>query len=572
MIMLLCHGTLQRCLLAALLTTAMPVVHAAAARGEAANAAIVTAEIALERGDCRGASQNYLNATQQMADEKLAARAVEVALDCGQYATAELAATRWRALVPDDGAPWLATVRSLLGRARVVEARAPFVRWLDSIQPPDQELVVASIELLAQRSGVDVSLAMLRELKNPRLNDAAAQLRLAQLALEGWDFNLAIRYATAARLAGADAAAVQSLTARARAGLGDDANALSDARAAAAGGDEQALAVVETLIWLGREAEAEQELLKLREQPRLRTVADRRLALLAYSRSEYRKAEERFTALLRDEYSAAQAVYHLAEIAERRGDVETAVRSYELLSNSDYDGYARRRVAGIYYREGEKQQAIRLLTAGDSAGIVDRIGAELRVADLLAREGDPRDGVSRLDAALQGYPGHPEIGYRRAVLLELTDANAAIAALEEMARLRPADMNVANALGFTLADHNRELPRAERLIRASLSTQPDNPAVLDSLGWVLYRRNQPAAAVPLLERAFRLYMDGDIGAHLGEVFVKLGRSDDARRIFTRALASDPDNKYLAETARRHFPDLRPLVPPPRLDSGADTAI
>jgi len=572
MIMLLCHRPLQRCLLAALLITAMPAVHAAAARSEAANAAIMAAEIALERGDCGGASQNYLKATQQMADDKLAARAVEVALDCGQYATAELAAARWRVLVPNDGAPWLATVRSLLGRARVAEARAPFVRWLDAVPPSDQALVVAGIELLAERSGADVSLAMLREVKHPRLNDEAAQLRLARLALDGWDFQLAIRYATAARQAGADVAAVQSLTARARAGLGDEANALTDAGAAAASGGDQALTLVETLLWLGREAEAEQELLKLREQTRLRPLADRRLALLAFSRGEYRKAEERFTALLRDESSAGLAVYYLAAIAERRGDVETAVRSYELLSNSNFDGAARRRVAGIYYREGEKRQAIQLLAAGEGAGIVDRIGAELQVADLLAREGDVRDGVTRLDSALQSYPGHPEISYQRAVLLERTDSNAAVAALEEMAKLRPADMNVANALGFTLADHNRELPRAEKLIRAALSTQPDNPAVLDSLGWVLYRRNQPAAAVPLLERAFRLYQDGDIGAHLGEVFMKLGRADDARGIFTRALASDPDNKYLAEAARRHFPDLRPPVPPPRLDPGADTAI
>ena len=72
-----------------------------------------------------------------------------------------------------------------------------------------------------------------------------------------------------------------------------------------------------------------------------------------------------------------------------------------------------------------------------------------------------------------------------------------------MHRDRPLDAGITNALGYTLADHKRELPRAEQLIREALSAQPDNPALLDSLGWVLYRRGQFAAR-SRLERAFRL--------------------------------------------------------------------
>jgi tetratricopeptide (TPR) repeat protein len=242
------------------------------------------------------------------------------------------------------------------------------------------------------------------------------------------------------------------------------------------------------------------------------------------------------------------------------------------LANSPFDTPARRRIAGVYLRDGEKAQALRLLAAADNADISARLGAELLQAELLGANNAARDGVTRLEAALQNFPAHPEIDYQRAVLLERYDSNAAIAALEAQSKARPADQNIANALGYTLADHNRELPRAERLVRGALAAQPDNPAILDSLGWVLHRRGQSAAAVPYLQRAFRLYRDGDIGAHLGEVLWKLNRQTEARAVWQQALAADPENTALTATAKRYAPELAAPKPPPSLGNGPGTAV
>ena len=129
-----------------------------------------------------------------------------------------------------------------------------------------------------------------------------------------------------------------------------------------------------------------------------------------------------------------------------------------------------------------------------------------------------------------------------------------------------------NALGFTLADHRRELKRAEELIRASLVAQPDNPALLDSLGWVLHRRGQNAAAVAPLARAFRLLHDGDIGAHWGEVLWSTDQKAAARQAWQRALIADPDNKLLAATVHRYAPALKAPKPPPALESAPRTSI
>jgi Flp pilus assembly protein TadD len=141
--------------------------------------------------------------------------------------------------------------------------------------------------------------------------------------------------------------------------------------------------------------------------------------------------------------------------------------------------------------------------------------------------------------------------YQKAILLEKAGhTDAAIAQLETLYRDRPQDGAITNALGFILADHNRDLARAQRLISSALKAEPDNPAILDSLGWLQYRRGMLQAALPLLERAFRLDQDGDIGAHWGEVLWTLGDKAKARETWNRALMVDPDNALVKAAQQR----------------------
>jgi tetratricopeptide (TPR) repeat protein len=267
------------------------------------------------------------------------------------------------------------------------------------------------------------------------------------------------------------------------------------------------------------------------------------------------------------------AVYYLGLIAERRGDEDTATRNYALLMGTSFEAEGRRRTARILYRQGERDTAIRMLSAPRDAEPDERIRAELAGAELLSASGAADEAVSRVDSALRRSPGNPDISYQRAVLLERAGRiSTAIAALEALHRERPLDGNISNALGYTLADHQRELPRAEQLIRAALVSQPDNPAVLDSLGWVLYRRGQQAAAVPVLERAFRLLHDGDIGAHWGEALWATGRKSAARAAWQRSLAADPDNPRLAAVVHRYAPALSAPKPPPALEPAPLTSI
>ncbi len=574
MIMLDCHrpSPLAPChaAVAVLLVSVLAPALAAAAAGARfdGNATAASAEEALRRGDCGAASRLYRQASQALEQPELAARASAVALSCGQYPAAHAIAERWLQFAPGDSGAMLALTQAELSDYQIADARRHFKDLLNGAG----RKVTETIDAVVQRAGSEPALAMVRNLEAKQLQGAEVQLELGALALDAWDAALALRYAQGARAAGASAAAAALITARAQAILGNTAGADAAARQAAAepGGR---LALAQALLVLGDDGAAQAELVRLRNDPDVGAGAARLLAQSAIEAGDYAVAEQRCQTLINDPGSAPLAVYYLGLIAERRGDDTAAARDYALLAGTGFEPQGRRRAAAILYRQGERDAAVRILNAAREAEPDERIRSDLAAADLLSVSGANDEAVSRIDSALRRSPGNPEIAYQRAVLLERAGrVDAALAALETLHRARPLDAGVTNALGFTLADHKRDLPRAEQLIRAALAAQPDNPALLDSLGWALYRRGQGAAAIAPLARAYRLLHDGDIGAHWGEALWAAGQKGAARAAWQRALSADPDNKLLAATVKRYAPTLKAPKPPPALEPAPRTSV
>ena len=521
------------------------------------NALIMTAEIALRRDDCGRAATDYTVAAQRLTSVPLAKRAAEVALGCGQYETASRAAARWHQLLPADPAPLHASVQAQLGLYRIDAARSAFQSWLQSSKgaPPvsapkagakataNGNDIVHQVQQLAEESGVPATLAMLRGVQAQPLQSSAGQMALADLAFDGWNYREAVQYAQRALTSGAERGTAQLVLARAHAGLGEADAAVAAALAARdASPKEQSFADADVLMMLGREDEARESLETLGQNPALKSQAARRLGLLAFSAGQYDEASRQFSQLLADHDSSAVAVYYLAAIAERRDDAGTALRGYQLLAGTALESAARMRAATLLYKHAHRPEALKLLAPATDATPAMRVEAEIAQSQLLSENGEAEQAVARIDDALARSPGHPDLLYQKAIVLEKAGhTDASIAQLESLYRDRPDDSAIANALGFILADHNRDLKRAEKLINAALKFEPDNPAILDSLGWLAYRRGMARAAAPVLERAFRLDQDADIGAHWGEVLWSLGEKAKAREAWSRALVADPDN-------------------------------
>jgi tetratricopeptide (TPR) repeat protein len=111
-----------------------------------------------------------------------------------------------------------------------------------------------------------------------------------------------------------------------------------------------------------------------------------------------------------------------------------------------------------------------------------------------------------------------------------------------------------NALGYTLADRTEEYREAEKLIRKALKGDPESPAIIDSLGWVLHKRGKHDEALQQLEIAYAGFPDPEVAAHLVEVLVALERSDDAAELLGAAEEQAPDSELLKDVRERFFPE------------------
>src|SRR5690625_6906491 len=117
----------------------------------------------------------------------------------------------------------------------------------------------------------------------------------------------------------------------------------------------------------------------------------------------------------------------------------------------------------------------------------------------------PARAEALLDQALSDHPDNSDLRYSRAILHERNDRpDDAQRDLRHILTYDPNNASALNALGYIMANNNQNLEEAEQLIRKALALVPDEPAIMDSMGWVLYRQGHPEAALPYLQNAMAL--------------------------------------------------------------------
>jgi len=410
--------------------------------------------------------------------------------------------------------------------------------------------------LLLEESDAPAVLTAMSGALEPTANTPDTFILLGELALAAYDGQRAQSYAQRAlQLDPKDLAALRVL-ARGYVMRGDAPQAVATARRAQAddatrGGFELA----EILASLDRSEEAHQQLEHLRAQGAPQAEVNRRLALLAFNSGDMKEARQRFTELLTSGEGNDAAQLYLADITARDGDPEGAIAAYRRLYDSSVALSARSRAAALLLDRNARTEALALLDDYAADHPEDELDLTLAKARLLADHGEADAGLALLSSALDRHPQHPSIEYDRAVILEQAGrVHESVDALEHMLNERPDDPTLLNALGYTLADHTLELPHAETLIRRALTVMPDNPAALDSLGWVQFRQGDAKGAALSLGRAYSLGHDAEIAAHWGEALWVSGQQAEARRVWAAALARDPESKPLKATIKRLIPD------------------
>lgn len=532
----------------------------------------VTAEIALARHQPRVAALQYAAAASRETDIALLERATQVAAESLQPSLATTVAARWMEVDPMSVEAHRAAARAALALHQIDRAASHF-RFVVLNSPTGADAEFAALETYFAGSDNVFGARQTADQLASSFPSSAAALRMQGFAaLRADDPAAAVRSFTAA-LAILDAvpheagtheagthvadtgphAELMQVLARARIMSGDAESPLTQARESVARDDTPANRLDYALLLMAaqRDSAASQQLEVLARDSEYAPVALRLLGLIEFQQGHFEAATARFAELVRANKYLDDAFYYLALIADRHDDPEHALRLYAQVQGGANTLPALLRATTILETHGAAAAADELfdrLIDDEPERAPEIIAARARG---YADAGEMPRAIALLEAAVIDYPDSVELRYGMASIYE--EQGKIAEALRELATLvaaRPNDPAALNALGYTLADHSRELKRARRLIESAHAAAPKNAAILDSLGWVLFRQGHGAEAEGYLRAAYTDDRGGEIAAHLGEVLWRLGRITDAEQVWSEASASDGDNRLLKATRLR----------------------
>jgi tetratricopeptide (TPR) repeat protein len=531
------------------LAALFPLAAAALSTTNSDNAALVLADMALSRGDCKGGTDRYMKAALATNDAQISERANKVAAECQQIGAAAKAARRWQKLEPESAGAAAAVALSAVQLYQPEIASAALLR---AHELGGEEALVKLIAELSDAGGTAIVLSTLRPMfEAPEVSDRLLAAGV-ELALEAFDFQMAHKLADKMLASEPASGEARAQLARVHTAEGNAVAALALAQEAAAlDPDGNRFAYADALLRLDRLDEARQELDSLRNEQTFRDEADLRLGKLAYQMGDMSEAGRRFGSLISSQAAAPEAFFYLSSIAEREGRTDLALEGYSKLAEAGAGLIVRGRAARLLMKKDERTAAFRMLDEFAQKERSEALDVEFAKAALLEDSGKTTEAIALLQLALERYPNHPGVLYQVALMQDKAGmVRESVRSFESLLKSRPEDASILNALGYSLADRNQKLPRAEQLIRKALESSPDNPAFLDSLGWVRFRRGDVEGSLPHLERAYRIFPDSEIASHWGEALWISGKQSEARALWARSLARSPDSKSLRATIER----------------------
>lgn len=311
------------------------------------------------------------------------------------------------------------------------------------------------------------------------------------------------------------------------------------------------LTYARTLVEQNRMAEAKVQFASLVEQYPEDDELRFSLALVCLEGKSWDEAEGYLQELIERDSHVDSAHLNLGRIAEERNDPEGALAEYALVGPGNEYLPAQLRQADILISHGRGAEALKKLALARDAQPDYAIQLYLIEAETLAANNQTDRAWNTLQQALKQYPDDLNLLYSRAMLAEKrNDLEQMERDLRAIIQREPDNAMALNALGYTLSDRTTRYAEAKALIQQAYDLSPDDPAVLDSLGWVNFRLGNLDEAERLLRQALERFPDQEVAAHLGEVLWANGKQREAKKIWGTFLKENPDSPILRKTILR----------------------
>ena len=555
---------------------------------------MVLAAIARERQDGREAAEHYFAAALISDNRTLAELASEISRQFNLNELGLQAAELWQTLSPNE-----VRVHQFLGIFRLRSgdfdgAVAEFGQLLAATENHGSALAFL-VELLANEADTQTTTAVMAQLIAEYPGTPEGHYGLARLGLQSGDYSLALEHAERAVELRPEWIEAQLLYARILliSGRPLEGLALAESIAEERPELEVRLQYAELLLSAGQHEPARALLDDILVQNPGLPEAVRALAFLTLTLNDLDASRGHFTELRSQPRYRDEAFFYLGRIAESENQALQAMRLYS------------RVIAGTNAVEAQLRAANLLSTTlGDQSGALqhlrefgianpdystDMLIAETEMLLQLRRDEDamqlltnavtesPNDqtlreahvqlhvsiaqgAISReeLDSAqdtlkdgLQRYRGDTSLRYARALLYQAQGRNRRSAnALESLVRDQPDDAGFLNALGYLLTDQMSRHEQALEYLTEALALEPANPAIIDSMGWVLFNLGDYEAALSLLQRAYELFPDAEVAAHIVDTQWALGNHEQALELLQQKLRENPESRHLKELDQR----------------------
>lgn len=246
-----------------------------------------------------------------------------------------------------------------------------------------------------------------------------------------------------------------------------------------------------------------------------------------------------------------EAILRTAFLLERQEQFDLAAQTYALVAPTDPD-FPNAEVgrADALFLAGRAEESLNLLRAL-AVQLPDNFDVQLALGNGLRRANDNVAAIAAYDGALalspNIVPAQWPIFYSRGIAHEqLGDFARAEADFRQALSLNPNQPSVLNYLGYSLVDRGEKLDEALDMIKRAVAARPESGYIVDSLAWALFRLGRFAEALPPMERASLLEpVDPIVTDHLGDVYWANGRKREARFQWQRALSYSPAEKDAA---------------------------
>ena len=313
--------------------------------------------------------------------------------------------------------------------------------------------------------------------------------------------------------------------------------------------DSKRLELTRLLIQVGKKDEASKILDTLIAKYPKNNDLLKALIALNIDQQSWREAKRNNRKLAKSKAYQNDATYFYGEINEGQGQLNKALTHFRKVKTGAFLKNAHKNTARLSAKLESLAVAQQWLQSEQKKSSKKKDQAYwLKLeADLLSDQRKNAEALQRYNEIITLMPNKMSYRYYRGLLYERTkQIELAEKDFNLIINKQKNNANALNALGFLLVKYTSRFDEARKHIQKAFKLKPNDPTIMDSLGWVYFRTGEIAIAESYIRKAFKVIKNPQIASHLITVLAKSGQHQEARKLFNEMIIKYPKSTILAD--------------------------